>query len=395
MAKKRLVIVTVDYFHPVGHRLHHLLPYLKDAFDIKIITIVSPLYDIQNIEKMSWIRRFKIWFYEIVLLKRKKIIQLKDDVVLIRNIPMAERNAISKFCVYSFIVPFFLRKVFQNGKTDAILTITPYPSFSLFMARLKIPVIYEDTDRFEFFEERKLKKFMTRKIEKFCIMKSNAVISAGYKLTESAMVIKRKDVYCIPNGAKISLIKYCKSRRDLVYVGGLESIFGLDTLIRAVDIARQSIPELKITLIGAGNELQYLKNLVENLKLEENVIFFGKVKHDEIPSLLQKFAIGIATYPNSKLMQYAFTLKLIEYMAAGLPIIATDVGDTGKLISNYNCGILVNHTPEAIAKGICNLVLNQEQLELLANNGIQAARGFDWSNLARNEIEIIKSYMIK
>lgn len=116
---------------------------------------------------------------------------------------------------------------------------------------------------------------MTGKIERFCIKKSQAVISAGFKLSENASEIKRKDLYCIPNGAYYDntiSIKNINSTKELVYVGSLDKAFDLSGLIKA--IATKSIPDIKLTLIGSGDDLQNLKIEVLDNNLEKKYHFF-------------------------------------------------------------------------------------------------------------------------
>ncbi len=123
--------------------------------------------------------------------------------------------------------------------------------------------------------------------------------------------------------------------------------------------------------------------------MRDKVIFLGPKKYDELPPIISKCGIGLATFPKTELMRYAFTYKVIEYMAAGLPVIATDVGDTGKIIKKYKCGVIVENTPESVAEGVRRLFGNREYMLMLGKNGRQGSKDFDLKVLAEREIKVL------
>jgi glycosyltransferase involved in cell wall biosynthesis len=115
----------------------------------------------------------------------------------------------------------------------------------------------------------------------------------------------------------------------------------------------------------------------------------GKKSHDELPDILPRFLIGIATFPDTKLMRNAFPLKILEYMAAGLIVIATDVGDTGCIIRESGGGLLVSAEPDSIASGVCRIIENSSYAKLLSNNGQKWVKNFDLAFLSEKEAHFI------
>ncbi len=150
--KKKLLVVTTDYFHPLRFRLHHMLPFLLRNFDIKIIAIAPALYDVPS--NMHVHARAVVGMKRIL---RRKVIQERDGVVIIRN-PLLEVGAdlirtvleiMGKAIFAAWIIK--LKKVY-NG-FDVCLASSHFGAFSALLAKMPIPIIYEDADRFEFFVE--------------------------------------------------------------------------------------------------------------------------------------------------------------------------------------------------------------------------------------------------
>ena len=76
-------------------------------------------------------------------------------------------------------------------------------------------------------------------------------------------------------------------------------------------------------------------------------------------------------------------------MAAGLPVIATDVGDTGKIVKEGHCGLIVENSKVAISEAVRKLLNDRDLIETLSRNGRNLSQKFDLKYLAQKEIEII------
>jgi len=375
--KRRLLIVTTEYFHPLRFRLHHMLPYLFRNFEIKIVAIVPV-------------------FYGMPLENQKQ-----DHVLIIRNplsgLPIMRVNMLRFFseiiCAVFAAWTMKLKKVYKGF--DVCLASQYLGAFSALLTKMPIPIVYEDVDRFEFFARDTFIKKIIRLIERYCIRNSAEVISAGYFLAKSAEEIRGKHVYCIPNGIDFKFFKdihYDENEEDsfsMVYLGSITPWCGLELAIRALPLIISEFPKTKLIVVGSGYGEKKLQNLAEKLNMRDKVIFLGPRKYHEIPPIISKCAMGLATFPNTELMRFAFTYKVIEYMAAGLPVIATDVGDTGKIIKKCECGVIVESTPKSVAEVVRKLFRNREYALMLSKNGRQCCKDFDLKVLAEREIKVL------
>jgi hypothetical protein len=406
--KGKLLIVTTEYFHPHRFRLHHILPFLLKNFEVKIIAIVSPLYDVppERMQSLGSHAMIKLQMTKIFK-TTPRVLREQDNVLIIRSPLLGSRlriiNVVSEIIVRSIIAAWIMRlkKVYEGF--DVCLA-SPYrAAYSALLTKMPIPIVCEDVDRFQFFEDSFGRKIIAF-IERYCIRNSAEVISAGYNLAESAEAIRGKKVHFIPNGIDLKLFKdkWYRSniRKDsyaILYVGAIEQWSGLDVAIKSLPMVISDFPEVKLIIVGSGNAkyISKLENLVEKLKISDRVIFLGPKKYEELPTIMSKCGIGLAVFPQVELMRYAFTYKVIEYMAAGLSIIATNFGDTGRIIQKYKCGIFVEYTPVSLANGIKRLLKDKQYMLNLAKNGRRFSKEFDLNLLAQKEIQLLAKLINK
>jgi glycosyltransferase involved in cell wall biosynthesis len=135
-------------------------------------------------------------------------------------------------------------------------------------------------------------------------------------------------------------------------------------------------------LVGDGPERGKLEHLVKELNLQQNVKFLGLRR--DVPRLLKAADLFLLTS-----ISEGIPLTLIEAMAAGLPIVATNVGGVGEVVENGVTGVLVRvGDSEAIAQQILNQPRVQEQNRLHQNSLSHAIRLFDEAAMIHSYAEV-------
>ena len=148
-------------------------------------------------------------------------------------------------------------------------------------------------------------------------------------------------------------------RKVIIYHGDLSPNRGIQGVVRAVDILRQEIPHLVFLIVGDGNGKMELEKLVESLGLESHVRFVGRVPHEKIPSYLRTADAGILPFPNILWWAVSSPIKLMEYLAIGLPVIATDIAAIRNVTDQTGGAVLASdNSPESLAEAIRAFHLN-------------------------------------
>jgi glycosyltransferase involved in cell wall biosynthesis len=149
----------------------------------------------------------------------------------------------------------------------------------------------------------------------------------------------------------------------------------------------QKSPDVKFLIVGEGFLEKSLRQLVYDLGLENSVIFTGSVKHEEIPLYIASASVCLAPFRDTEVTRCKSPLKIVEYMASGKAIVASNVGEVAKMLG----GVGVLTAPgdyHDLAKSI-TILLNDSQLR--QNLGLAARKRaehkYNWSYTAQNLIQ--------
>ena len=143
-------------------------------------------------------------------------------------------------------------------------------------------------------------------------------------------------VHTVPNGVDTRRFSPSVWRRDLPtftlgFVGTLKPWHGVEDLVRAFGILHAEDPSYRLLLVGDGPERGRIEQVIADLELDGAVELTGAVQPVEIPRYLSRMDLAVAPYP--PLEDFYFSpLKIYEYLAAGLPVVASDVGSIPALL---------------------------------------------------------------
>ena len=169
-----------------------------------------------------------------------------------------------------------------------------------------------------------------------------------------------------------------------VYTGSLFRWKGVETMMAAAKL----LPEVTFLVVGAGDVDQ--EAFVRKQAARGNVVYAGHVPPGDVP--LYQRAADVALLPNSATERigshYTSPLKLFEYMAAGLPIVASDVPALREHLADGKTSLLVPpDRPEALAAAVSRLVSDQELRRSLAAAGTSYVQKFTWDARAEAILE--------
>jgi glycosyltransferase involved in cell wall biosynthesis len=196
----------------------------------------------------------------------------------------------------------------------------------------------------------------------------------------------------IPNGVELERFLGCDDKPNLggdpciLCLGALSKEKGLDILIEAIAKLRLELPRMKLHLVGSthlqpGDEfrLQAKKEGVES-----HVVFYDWASQSTIPRFLK--SADICVFPSRR---EGFSLAILEAMAAGVPIIASDIGGFREALAGGKNGMLFKAgNADALSKAILSLYQDHGLRKKMANAALEAAKAYSWENVAERYISL-------
>ena len=222
--------------------------------------------------------------------------------------------------------------------------------------------------------------------ERMCCKLADAVASVSRPLAALREQQGAKPAVVVPNGVEFSRFYSANLLRKehsptLVYAGSLDMRWGIDLPIRAMPLLLQKFPDIQLIIAGRGQAEQELHQLVISLGIQKHVRFEGFVSYPDLPALLALADIGIATSRQNDFRKYASPLKLVEYMAAGLPVICSGGGEAEKMIEESGAGVNIPFEAEAFADAVRLLLATPGALSSYREAAIHYARGRSWEQM--------------
>lgn len=160
------------------------------------------------------------------------------------------------------------------------------------------------------------------------------------------------------------LVKNADREKWVVLVGNMHSdVKGHPCLIEAASAVVREFPNIRFVLAGDGEERQNFEQQVAHLGLQNNFLFLGR--RDDVPQLLA--CCDIAALPSKA---EGLPNAVLEYLAAGLPTVASQVGGNAEIIQDGKTGLLVPPgNPSALAEALLRLLRGPDFATSLGNRG--------------------------
>ena len=197
----------------------------------------------------------------------------------------------------------------------------------------------------------------------------------------------------IPNGINPSYFsatsvepieEFCDGKLNILFVGRLEKRKGVDHLIRAYDLVKREYPDSRLIIVGAGDKRRkkYEKEIGE--KAIEDVVFTGYVSDEDLIRYYRCADVFCAPATGRE----SFGIVLLEAMAAGKPVVASDIGGYSRVVAHGVDGLLVPpKDKDQLAQAILTLLANPSLRGEMGVKGRQKAERYGWEGIAQQTMD--------
>lgn len=150
----------------------------------------------------------------------------------------------------------------------------------------------------------------------------------------------------------------------ILYHGALSMQRGILESIKSIETLKGRYPDLVLFLLGDSHSFPEIKKLIQKCDVQDTVITHDKVRYEDVPQYISLCDVGLVPLPDLPIWRHQCPLKLLEYLAMGKVVIATDIPANREVIGKSKCGIYISSAnPREIAKAIIYAHDNKEKLK--------------------------------
>jgi len=343
--------------------------YTKNTFGCEAISVG------QKIDRWVSVKK-KMFNYFNFVRKAKKILPLIDcDIVfgisLINSMAaVSKRNAIKRIMYVDFMSYYF-----QYGYPEGI--------------------------------KNKLLFKLGNSLEEYTIKKADHVIMITKALRNLICPDLHHKIVIVPDGAdtKIFCPKYDGSiiRREynlessyvIGYQGGIEPHDGLQFLAQAAPIILKERSNVKFLIAGKGSYLEKIKNLVQKNGTIEHWIFCGWVDFKKIPYFMAATDLNVVPIPDHPATQPVITFRLLESMAAGVSVIASDLPGIREIADETMINFTRPENTNTFAYDIIKVLdMEKNKKEKQTENSRKKIEEMDWRKICEKDADFVEGKIV-
>jgi len=304
----------------------------------------------------------------IVLTKSKKNARKIENfgrMKVMRIFPNVKSYMLSFFILGFLYSLFYLKKI----KPDIcnIHYIIPYGLGSLIACKLmEIPTVLTIVG-WDIYDPLVKPRMFYRPCIRYCLKIADRVVSVSNFIKKKAQEIwyNRMDIKVIPYGIDINKFRP-RQRREMtnkyklgdtkviLAVQRLHARKRVSVLIKSLSFLKRKFEKFTLLVVGDGPDKENLMELTKKLRLEEKIVYCGKVEQRELPSYYKSADI-FALHT----LHEGLGIVILEAMSSGLPVVTTKAGGTEDLVENGKNGFLVSkNDPKKMGTKILYLLKN-------------------------------------
>ncbi|MFC1969288.1 glycosyltransferase family 4 protein [Chloroflexota bacterium] len=192
----------------------------------------------------------------------------------------------------------------------------------------------------------------------------------------------------IPNGVDTDhfspsvspLEEYCDGKMNILFVGRLETRKGFNYLLDAYQSVKREVPNCRLIVVGPGTRLRHRYEKRARRRKIEDVIFVGPVSYKELPRYYKTADIYCSPATGAE----SFGVVLLEAMATGKPIVASNISGYASVLTHGGEGLLVPpRDRQALAQALITLIGNEPLRQQMGERGLATAADYSWERVSR------------
>ena len=339
----------------------------------------------------------------------------------------------SKRLNYTLSFPFFfnplwvdlVKKVVKDHQIDLIIArdLPLCPLGILIAKKYKIPCIFDMAEDYvalvrDIWNDRKWQGFnfivrnpyLAKLTELYCLKKADHILVV---VEEAAEIVKKRgassqkitiirntpDLKLINSALSLknkknSLFQYIENKFTAIYVGGIQMGRGIQTVIDAIPKIKDIIQDFLFVIVGDGYAKNYFEKIIKEKGIERYAILCGWVRHKDVYKYISVSKVGLIPHIVTDHTNTTLPNKIFDYMALGIPVIASDSIPMKRIITREKCGLFFKSRD---ANDLARCLIDLYCLDLInyfGNNGKKAViNKYNWKKDEKKLIKVIEKLL--
>ncbi|MFC2002352.1 glycosyltransferase family 4 protein [Chloroflexota bacterium] len=192
----------------------------------------------------------------------------------------------------------------------------------------------------------------------------------------------------IPNGVDLEhfspdvlpIDEFCDGKVNILFVGRLEKRKGLNYLLDAYQVVKGDIPNCRLIVVGPGTRLRRKYEKRVRRRAIKDVVFVGQVSYDELPRYYKTADVFCSPATDCE----SFGVVLLEAMAIGKPIVASNIEGYTNVVTHGAEGLLVPpRNREKLAQALATLITDEPLRQQMGARGKVKAPDYNWKRISQ------------
>jgi glycosyltransferase involved in cell wall biosynthesis len=290
------------------------------------------------------------------------------------GIPILDRLWVTLSCIP------MLFKLFKNNRFDMVLNfaVPTYGAQLLLISKFfKVPFIHRALDVSHKIRQT-IYKYPILLVEKILYKYADLVSANNLAMKEYCEELSNRTKTSIVHYPPLDLVHFVKKEKNqqlmtaigidqnhkvIMYMGSFFYFSGLLEILKIFNDLSINTSQIKLLLIGGGEQDKALRKLVKDLNLTSKVIFTGYIAYQDLPQYLHLADVAINPLESNLVTNTALPNKVLQYLASDLPVVSINLKGL-KSIFNNNPAITWCDTPEEVIQQAFKLVIESNLAQL-------------------------------
>ncbi len=226
-------------------------------------------------------------------------------------------------------------------------------------------------------------------IDRFCIRHADQVWNVSTRIFEHRVTqgVSKEKNYFVPNApVGVHEGKDAHHAHWMVIVGTSTTSLNYEVVLDALVPLTKKYPDIRLHIIGELNFPKAIKNEITRWQRKKTVVLHGPLCREKVHEFLSTAGIGLALYiDKDPWTRYGDSMKIREYLAAGLPVVTTGVVSTSDVIREFRCGVVIRPAVSDFVRAIDSVYTGK--YPAMRERAVQAARAYSFERMVRKPLK--------